>query len=250
MKVDVYTDGACNHNGKKNAQASYAYYFPDHKALSFAARVPDDQPQTNNRGELTGILEAVKKAQTSFPAEEIELHIYTDSEYSKNCLTKWLTGWIAKGWKTSTGTNVINRDLIENISGRFLMFQSYTITHVRAHTGGDDEQSRNNHIVDRMAARVLNPEEEVKIINVPSVGCSSVKGPLQVMGPAVTETELFSWCMENLKELDDSALKSAILTAYTKTMKKNGYDVIKQKLHRTTEYRLNNTNLTIEKEEA
>jgi len=124
------------------------------------------------------------------------------------------------------------------------MFQSYTITHVRAHTGGDDEQSRNNHIVDRMASRVLNPEE-TKIIH--ATGVSNVKGPLQVMGPAVTETELYGWCMENLKELDASALKSAILSAYTKTMKQNGYDVIKQKLHRTTEYRLNNTNLTIDK---
>ena len=94
-------------------------------------------------------------------------------------------------------------------------------------------------------------EEEVKVVCVPGVSSvKGVKGPLQVMGPAVTETELYGWCMENLKELDASSLKSAILSAYTKTMKKNGYDVIKQKLHRTTEYRLNNTNLTIEKEEA
>jgi ribonuclease HI len=233
MKVEVYTDGGCMNNGKKFAKAAYGYYFPEHKELSFAAIVPDDQPQTNNRGELLGILEAIKKVQSSFPAENIGLHIFTDSEYAKNCITKWLPGWISKNWKTATGTSVVNRDLIEDISKRLIFFESHMFTHVRAHTGGDDIMSQNNHIVDRMVAKVLNPEEE--IVAKPGV---QVKGPLQVMGPPVSETQLYTWCMANLHELDSTILRNAMVSAYTKTMKKNGYDVTKHKLHRTTEYRL------------
>lgn len=233
MKVDLYTDGGCINNGKSNSKAAYGYYFPNHKELSSANRVPDDQPQTNNRGELLGILEGIKKAQVSFPAEEIELHIFTDSEYAKNCLTKWLPGWVAKNWKTSTGTAVINRDLIEEITKRLLFFESYTFTHVRAHTGGDDELSKNNHIVDRMVANILNPQETI-VVN-PSV---RIKGPLQLMGPPVSELELYTWCMSNLNELDQTALRNAVLSAYSKTMRQNGCEVVKQKLHRTNNYRL------------
>lgn len=233
MKVELYTDGGCIDNGRPNAKAAYGYYFPEHKELSFAARVPDTQTQTNNRGELLGILEGIKKAQASFPSETTDLHIFTDSDYAKNCLTTWLPGWIAKHWKNSAGVPVINRDLIEDISNRLIFFHSHTFTHVRAHTRGDDELSRNNHIVDRMVAKVLNPEED-KVIQ-PSV---QVKGPVQLMGPPVSETQLYNWCLANLHELDKDALRVAILSAYSKTMKQNGYEVTKQKLHRTNEYRL------------
>jgi hypothetical protein len=65
-----------------------------------------------------------------------------------------------------------------------------------------------------------------------------VNGPLQMMGPPVSETQLYNWCMANLKELDPVILRTSIISAYTKSMKKNGYEVTKQKLHRTNEYRL------------
>ena len=244
MKVDVYTDGACTHNGQKDARASYAYYFPLHKQHSGASRVPDDQPQTNNRGELLAILEAVKKAEAVFPASEIDLHIYTDSQYSKNCLTIWYPSWVAKGWKTAVGGPVLNRDLIENIVNRFLSFHSHTITYVRAHTGGGDELSQNNHIVDRMAVEVLDPPKKVE------ERAKKVEGPLQLMGPPISENELVSWVRANMDTLDATALKNALLSAYTKTMKKNGYDVVKQRLHRTYSYRLTaGTHLTEANEE-
>ena len=245
MKVEVYTDGGCTHNGQKNAKASYAFYFPNHREHSHAFRVPEGQPQTNNRGELLAILEAIKKAEAVFPALEIDLQIFTDSEYSKNCLTIWLSKWIANQWKTTVGKPVINRDLIEEITNRLISFKSYQFTHVRAHTGGDDEMSKNNHIVDRMAAEILNPSpvetpERVK----------KIPGPLQLMGPPVSEMSLYSWIRENTGQLDESALKVALLSAYSKTMRKNGYEVVKQKLHRTNEYRLSiGTHLTEQHED-
>jgi ribonuclease HI len=233
MKIELYTDGGCDCNGKPGAKAAYGYYFPEHKELSFAGRVPDDQPQTNNRGELLAILEGIKKVQSSFPVEEIELYVFTDSEYAKNCVTKWLPGWIAKGWKTSVGQPVINRDIIEDISNRLLAFDSYVFTHVRAHTGGDDECSRNNDIVDKMVTKIIRPTVEEA-----GKPRGNVAGPLQMMGPPVSETQLYTWCMANLHELDPDALRVAVLSAYSKTMRKNGYEVKKHCLHRTNEYRL------------
>lgn len=232
MKINVYTDGACSNNGKPGAKASYAFFFPDHRSLSDAGRVPDDQPQTNNRGELSAILYCVNKAISSFAPTDVDLHIFTDSDYCKNCLTKWISGWIKRGWKNTEGKPVVNRDLIEEISGKLVVFNSYCITHVKAHSGGTDEHSKNNEIVDRMAVEVLEGPVETQTI-VMTEGC-----PLQLMGPPVEEKELVNWCLANLKKIDSDALKSALISAYSKTCKKNGTEIVKEKLHRSCRYRL------------
>ena len=235
MRVQVYTDGACTHNGRKDARASYAYYFPDHPSLSHADRVPESQPQTNNRGELLAIDNCIDKAASSFEADGVELYIYTDSEYSKNCLTKWIPGWIKKGWVTAGGTPVLNRDLIESISGKLIQFKSYCIIHVKAHTGGDDEFSKYNHIVDRMAVEVLEGPPAPK----QQIPASDIEGcPLILMGPPVSDSTLILWCRSNIDRLDSDAFDNALLSAFSKLVKKNGCELVKQKLHRTTQYRI------------
>jgi ribonuclease HI len=235
MKVRVYTDGACSSNGKRGAKAAWAFYFPDNPSLSDAGKVPEDQPQTNNRGELSAILHGVNKALASFTPSDVALHIFTDSDYSKNCLTLWMPGWIKKNWMTTASKPVANRDLIEEISGKLVMFQSYCVTWVKAHTGGDDEHSKYNHIVDQMAVEALEgPKPKAAPIPVKEIeGC-----PLQMMGPPVSDTDLVKWCLANTDKLDQDALNSAILSALSKTFVKNGTEMVKQKLHRSTQYRL------------
>jgi ribonuclease HI len=237
MKVEVYTDGACSKNGQKDAKASWACYFPEHKSLSKAERVPLDQLQTNQRGELMAIAEAVKIAESAFPLIETDLKIYTDSMYSKNCLTTWLTSWIRNNWKTSQGGDVQHRDIIEDTSNRLSRFKSFNIQYVKAHTGKDDEQSKCNHIVDRMAVSVICPEEDQPQVTSnkqdPFDNC-----PLKLMGPPVNERELVEWCMNNLSKLDSGALATALCSAFTKTVKSKGFEVVKQKLHRSSLYRL------------
>jgi ribonuclease HI len=236
MKVEVYTDGACSKNGKKDAKASWAFYLPEHRQLSKAERVPDNQLQTNQRGELTAISEAVKAIEIAFPPGETDLKIFTDSEYSKNCLTKWLSTWIGNNWMTSQGKDVAHRDLIEETVNRLSKFKSYNFTHVKAHTGGVDELSRNNHIVDRMATQVLNPDEIKEIASNTEEALEDC--PLKLMGPPVAEGELVDWCLANLNKLDNSELRKAILSAFSKTLKTKGFEVEKQRLHRSTLYRL------------
>jgi ribonuclease HI len=237
MKVEVYTDGACSKNGKKNAEAAWAFYFPEHKSISKAERVPADQPQTNQRGELMAIAEAVKAAETGFDIAQTELKIYTDSMYSKNCLTEWLPSWVRNNWKTSQGGDVQHRDLIEETANRLSRFKSFNIQYVKAHTGGSDDQSKCNHIVDRMAVKVLQPDldEPQVITNTQETfeGC-----PLKLMGPPVNEKELVDWCLSNLNKLDQSALATALCSAFSKSVKAKGFEVVKQKLHRSTLYRL------------
>jgi ribonuclease HI len=237
MKVEIYTDGACSRNGKKDAKAAWAFYLPEHKSISKEGRVPEEQTQTNQRGELMAISEAVKAAEIAFPVLETDLKIYTDSVYSKKCLTEWLAAWIRNNWKTSQGGDVIHRDLIEDTSNRLCRFKSFNLTYVKAHTGGSDEQSKNNHVVDRMATRVLVPDVEVK--EIVSNTEEALEGcPLKLMGAPIGERELVTWCLENIGKLDETEVHKALLSAFAKTVKKKGFEVDKQRLHRSVLYRL------------
>lgn len=251
MKIRVFTDGACSSNGKVGAKASYAFWIPEHKELSKAEFVPKEDPQTNNRGELLAIYKAVQCIYDNFPAEEVELQVYTDSMYSKNCLTVWLPGFIERNWKTSgykgsASSDVKNRDIIEESTKLLTKFKSYILTYVPAHTGGDDELSKHNEMVDRMAVAVLNPEvATVKIVHMNTE--KPIEGfPVEMMGPPITEAVLIQWCRRNLDKLDDDTLNTALLQVATKTLKKNGFNLEKQRLHRSNVYRLTANNLIAE----
>jgi ribonuclease HI len=44
--------------------------------------------------------------------------VTSDSRYVIDALTRWIAGWRRKGWRTSAGGPVLNRDLIEEIAAR------------------------------------------------------------------------------------------------------------------------------------
>ena len=237
MKFRIFTDGACFKNGKQGAKAAWSCWFPDYASYSKAGLVPEEQIQTNQRGELMGISKGVEVALEKFPLSETEVHIFTDSMYSKNCLTEWLPGWIESNWKTKQGKAVSHRDLIESIATNLSKFKSYTITHVRAHTGDQDDLSKNNDIADKMATNVLNPVEETKVVK--SNKEEAIEGfPLHLMGPPVSDTTLIQWIKDNLDKVDQVDLNTALFSAISKTLKKKGFELSKQRLHRSTMIRL------------
>jgi ribonuclease HI len=239
MDIRVFTDGACSNNGKIGAKASWACWFPEHPKLSRAERVLDEEMQTNQRGELTAIAKAVEIALVSFPPADTNLLIFTDSMYSKNCLTLWLPSWIRKDWKNTQGMTVSHRDLIEKTATSLSKFKSFSISHVKAHTKTDDELSRNNAVADKMATDVLLGDavsDEVKVVTNTQAAFEGF--PLALMGPPMSETSLVQWCKANLDKLEPKFLSSALLSALTKTLKDKGFGVQKQRLHRSNMYRL------------
>jgi DNA polymerase/3'-5' exonuclease PolX len=73
--------------------------------------------------------------------------------------------------------------------------------------------------------------------------------PLKLMGPPIYESELVKWCLENIKELDQNFLNTALMSALSKTLNKKGFAIEKQRLHRSNLYRLK-TNTGLIKEGA
>jgi len=66
--------------------------------------------QTNQRAELTGVLRALE-----IIPEDQGLCIVTDSMYSINCSSVWYKKWVVNDWKSATGKDVMNDDLIRAI---------------------------------------------------------------------------------------------------------------------------------------
>ena len=68
----------------------------------------NDPDTTNNRMELTSIIEGLKALKN-----RCQVLVVTDSQYTKNGIERWIHGWKKNGWKNSHGKAVKNKDLWE-----------------------------------------------------------------------------------------------------------------------------------------
>lgn len=87
--VDIYTDGACSGNPGKGGWAAVLLY-GGHK-LEVSGGEPDT---TNNRMELTAVIEGLKQLK-----EPCQANIYSDSAYVVNAFVlDWISNWQRKNW--------------------------------------------------------------------------------------------------------------------------------------------------------
>ncbi len=66
------------------------------------------QNTTNNRMEMTAVIEALKQLK-----RPCRIRIFTDSRYVKDGMTQWMSSWIRNNWMNSQKKPVLNRDLWE-----------------------------------------------------------------------------------------------------------------------------------------
>ncbi|KAJ1910475.1 hypothetical protein IWQ60_010637 [Tieghemiomyces parasiticus] len=137
----IYTDGAAAGNGRAGCRAGVGVYFGPSDPRNVSEPLPGLR-QTNQRAELMAILRALEQCAT-----DQDVEIRTDSRYSMNCLTTWISGWKRRKWINSSGKDVENRDLIE-AAHRLMTQRSGRVqfTHVRGHSG-----EPGNEMADRLA---------------------------------------------------------------------------------------------------
>ena len=134
--MQVYTDGACtgNKRNSSHSRAGVGVYFGEGHALNYSGSLAQP-PHTNQRAELSAIAIAVERLQRLYASGLVgQSTIYSDSQYSINCLTKWAAGWERKGWRTSKGTPVENQDLIRPLRAALAQLP-IQLVHVRGHAG-------------------------------------------------------------------------------------------------------------------
>ncbi|CEG79722.1 hypothetical protein RMATCC62417_14153 [Rhizopus microsporus] len=108
-KTVVYTDGASAGNGQVGARAGYGVYWGDNDPRNLS-RPLEGSKQTNQRAEATAVLRALEQSAANEPLE-----IRTDSQYVIKAVNQWSKTWKKNDWKSSKGTPVENRDLLEKI---------------------------------------------------------------------------------------------------------------------------------------
>jgi ribonuclease HI len=238
----VFTDGACSGNGRAGAKAGFAVWFPEARHLSCSQRLSDG-PQTNQRAELSAIHRAaVILDDGGFHDEDVV--IYTDSEYAMNCLTKWLASWASRNWKTTEGKDVLYQDLIKDTSSRLAKFKSHRFVHVRAHTGGEDDLSKQNDIVDKMARGTI--DDSIRIVEPPAMDDLFPGCPLRVMGPPVTQSEVVEWMRANLTVMDRNVVDKYLLKAFGELCSVRDVTLKKQMIAKRPMLRAERTHLQID----
>ncbi len=99
--VIIYTDGACRGNPGKGGWGAILRYKGTIKELHGGER-----ETTNNRMELMAAIQALEGLK-----KPCVVHLYIDSKYVLDGITKWLPNWKKAGWKTAAKKPVKNEDL-------------------------------------------------------------------------------------------------------------------------------------------
>lgn len=104
--VTVYTDGACSGNPGPGGWGAVLLYGSHRKEISGGAPAT-----TNNRMELTAVIEALKLLK-----EPCQVALYSDSKYVIDALEKgWAEGWRRRGWIKPDKKPALNPDLWERL---------------------------------------------------------------------------------------------------------------------------------------
>jgi ribonuclease HI len=152
----IYTDGACSGNPGPGGWG-VIIYFTDGRLQDIGGATANT---TNNRMELQASIAALEAYEASGQKEPVTL--YTDSEYVRNGITKWISGWKKKGWKTAAGKPVMNQDLWQELDE--LNSSRVTWQYVKGHSGDPG-----NERADMIAVKCAHSQQSIgSIVLAPS----------------------------------------------------------------------------------
>jgi ribonuclease HI len=129
-KIEIFTDGSSLGNPGPGGWCAILRYKNNEKRISGG-----EEYTTNNRMELTAVIEALKALK-----EPCEIDLYSDSTYVLKGISEWLEGWVKKNFK-----NVKNPELWQE----FLQLSKphkINVKWVKGHSG-----HKENEICDKIA---------------------------------------------------------------------------------------------------
>ena len=121
----IFTDGGSRPNPGPGGWG--AVYVKNGKIVE--QRYGSEEQTTNNRMELTAIIEGLKMVK-----EKEAIDIYCDSELTVNILTKWGPTWKRNGWQKKKGP-IQNLDLVRKAYELFEARPNINLHWVKAHNG-------------------------------------------------------------------------------------------------------------------
>tara|TARA_Y100000389_G_scaffold156008_1_gene156798 strand:- start:1439 stop:2263 length:825 start_codon:yes stop_codon:yes gene_type:complete len=215
--INVYTDGACINNGKPNAISGYGVYFSENDTRNESEKIKGDK-HTNNIAELTAFIRALEILQDDI-IKNVQINIYTDSEYVIKCASNYGEKLSINNWKTSNNKNPPNVELVKKAHELFKDLFNVKLIHINAHTNKQDIHSIGNKMADKLANLAIGAHHcpyynDKTYINISFKNKDTAKK----LG-AKWDTNKKSWYYDNkisdeyikkLNELEDNTIKSFV----------------------------------------
>ena len=123
--IEVFTDGACSGNPGAGGWGVILRYGEIEKELSGG-----EENTTNNRMELTAVIEALKALK-----KECDITIYTDSRYVMHGVQEWMPNWKLNGWKTTNKKSPVKNVELWQILDSLLSKHKIKWVWVKGHNG-------------------------------------------------------------------------------------------------------------------
>lgn len=135
-RVTLYTDGACSGNPGVGGWGSVLIFNGHEKRISGA-----HPSTTNNRMELTAVIEGLKCLK-----QPCTVDVYSDSSYTVNAFEKgWIYDWERQDWQKADKKPVLNADLWQEL---FLLSKTHELNFIKVKGHADNEY---NNICDKLA---------------------------------------------------------------------------------------------------
>ena len=104
-EVEMFTDGACKGNPGPGGWGVVIRAGGREKDLSGG-----ETPTTNNRMELLAAIRGLEAL-----TRPCRVRLYTDSNYVRDGITRWVHGWQKNGWRTADRKPVKNAELWQEL---------------------------------------------------------------------------------------------------------------------------------------
>jgi len=147
--INVYIDGACANNGKKNAISGYGVYFSDNDIRNEYKKI-NGIKHTNNIAELTAFIRCLEILQENISNNE-QINVYTDSEYVIKCASSYGEKLHRNNWKTYDNKIPPNLELVKKAFQLYRNSFNVKLIHIYAHTNKEDKHSIGNKMADKLA---------------------------------------------------------------------------------------------------
>jgi ribonuclease HI len=130
--VLLYTDGACKGNPGPGGWAAILIHEPSGKRREISGA---DPATTNNRMELTAVIEGLKSLRRPSVVE-----VYSDSIYVVQGMRTWIHDWIRRGWRTAAKKPVMNAPLWKDLLALTKAQREVTFHWIAGHAGHPENE--------------------------------------------------------------------------------------------------------------
>eukprot|EP00316_Scyphosphaera_apsteinii_P008946 CAMPEP_0119326304 /NCGR_PEP_ID=MMETSP1333-20130426/68071_1 /TAXON_ID=418940 /ORGANISM="Scyphosphaera apsteinii, Strain RCC1455" /LENGTH=245 /DNA_ID=CAMNT_0007334583 /DNA_START=177 /DNA_END=914 /DNA_ORIENTATION=+ len=138
-QTGIFCDGGCTPNPGPGGWGAVAVHEGQVQWLMHG----HEPKTTNNRMELTAIIQALRRIPPALeiresserPPDKDNLVLHTDSRLCVQTLNEWAPTWKGQGWRRATGEPVLNQDLVEEAYELRLQRSDVSIKWIRGHDG-------------------------------------------------------------------------------------------------------------------